>query len=180
MMVVDPLIERIPESAEGLEILRQDILTNDFARDIVISSDMTAAAITGTVNSNVSEYETLSKVDSVIAASQGDARILTGGLPYIRQFITSDVNHDALILILCSPDNNADSPETLARQLEKRLHPIYGGDTFNTGNNGPDTPAWMEILHHHVPCPIILISVANNYGIYLVSRHQELRGLTYP
>jgi len=99
MMVVDPLIDRIPESAEELEILRQDILANAFARDIVISSDMTSAAITGTVNSNVSEYETLSKVDSIIAASSGDARILTGGLPYIRQFITSDVNHDALILI---------------------------------------------------------------------------------
>lgn len=99
MMVVDPLIDRIPESAEGLESLRQDILANDFARDIVISSDMTSAAITGTINTNVSEYETLSKVDSVIAASSGDAQILTGGLPYIRKYITSDVNHDAVILI---------------------------------------------------------------------------------
>lgn len=60
---------------------------------------MTSAAITGTINTNVSEYETLSKVDSVIAASSGDAKILTGGLPYIRKYITSDVNHDAVILI---------------------------------------------------------------------------------
>ena len=87
MMVVDPLIDRIPETNEDLETLRQEILANRFARDIVVSSDMTAAAITGTINSTVPEYETLNKVDSVIAAQQGDARILTGGLPYIRQFI---------------------------------------------------------------------------------------------
>ncbi len=99
MMVVDPLIERIPESAEGLETLRQDILSNTFARDVVVSSDMTAAAITGTVSSEVPEFETLGMVDSIIAASQGDARILTGGLPYIRKYITSDVNHDAMLLI---------------------------------------------------------------------------------
>ena len=180
MMMVDPLIERIPETAEGLEILRQDILTNDFARDIVISSDMTAAAITGTVNSNVSEYETLNKVDSVIAASRGDARVLTGGLPYIRQFITSDVNHDALILI----------PVALVIMLTVLK--------LSLGNwRSVFIPFTVVILSTLVTmglipllglkfsiimslAPIILISVANNYGIYLVSRHQELRRADMP
>lgn len=175
MMLVDPLIERIPESDEGFERLRQDILSNAFARDIVISSDMTSAAITGTVNSNVSEYETLSKVDSVIAASRGDARILTGGLPYIRQFITSDVNHDALILIpvallimltvLKLSLGNWRSvfiPFTvviLSTLVTMGLIPLLG---------------WKFSIIMSL-APIILISVANNYGIYLVSRHQELR-----
>ncbi|MCK7530890.1 MAG: hypothetical protein MZV63_07495 [Marinilabiliales bacterium] len=91
---------------------------------------MTAAAITGTINSTVSEYETLNKVDSIIAAQQGDARILTGGLPYIRQFIMKDVNHDAMILIpIALIDNAGSGAETVARQLEKRPHTLYGGDT---------------------------------------------------
>lgn len=180
MMVVDPLIEKIPESAEGLEILRQDILANAFARDIVISSDMTSAAITGTINANVSEYETLSKVDSVIANSSGDARILTGGLPYIRQFITSDVNHDALILIplaliimltvlkLSLGDwRSVFIPFTvviLSTLVTMGLIPLLG---------------WKFSI---IMClaPIILISVANNYGIYLVSRHQELQRADIP
>jgi len=38
----------------------------------------------------------------------------------------------------------------------------------------------MEVLYHYVSCPIILISVANNYGIYLVARYQELRGYDLP
>jgi len=180
MMVVDPLIDRIPESAEELEALRQDILANAFARDIVISSDMTSAAITGTVNSNVSEYETLSKVDSVIANSSGDARILTGGLPYIRQFITSDVNHDALILI------------PLALIIMLTVLKLSLGDWRSVF-----IPFAVVILSTLVTmglipllgwkfsiimclAPIILISVANNYGIYLVSRHQELQRADMP
>ncbi len=180
MMVVDPLIERIPETAGGMETLRQDILTSRFARDIVVSSDMTAAAITGTINSNVSEYETLGRVDSVIAASQGDARILTGGLPYIRQFITSDVNHDALILI----------PVALIIMLTVLK--------LSLGNwRSVFIPFTVVILSTVVTmgmipllgwkfsiimclAPIILISVANNYGIYLVSRHQELSRTDVP
>lgn len=174
MMVVDPLIERIPETEEGMETLRQEILSNRFARDIVISSDMTSAAITGTVNRNVSEYETLSKVDSVIASSRGDATILTGGLPYIRQFITSDVNRDAMILIpiallimltvlkLSLGDwRSVFIPFTvviLSTLVTMGLIPMLG---------------WKFSIIMSL-APIILISVANNYGIYLVSRHQEI------
>lgn len=174
MMMVDPLIEKIPETAEGMENLKHDILANTFARDVVVSSDMTAAAITGTVNSNFSEYETLGKVDSVIASNQGDARILRGGLPYIRQFITSDVNHDAMILIpvallimltvlkLSLGDwRSVFIPFTvviLSTVVTMGMIPLLG---------------WKFSI---IMClaPIILISVANNYGIYLVARHKEL------
>lgn len=180
MMVVDPLIDRIPETDEDLETLRQEILANRFARDIVVSSDMTAAAITGTINSTVPEYETLNKVDSVIAAQQGDARILTGGLPYIRQFISKDVNHDAMILIpvallimltvlkLSLGDwRSVFIPFTvviLSTVITLGMIPLLG---------------WKFSI---IMClaPIILISVANNYGIYLVSRHQELRRSDLP
>lgn len=174
MMVVDPLIDQIPETADGMEDLRQEILSNPFARDIVVSSDMTAAAITGTVRSDVPELETLSKIDSVIASSRGDARILKGGLPYIRQLITSDVNHDAMILIplalvimltvlkLSLGDWRSVlipfSVVILSTAFTMGLIPLFG---------------WKFSI---IMClaPIILISVANNYGIYLVARHQEL------
>ena len=174
MMVVDPLIDRIPETAEEMETLRQDILDNRFARDIVVSSDMTAAAITGTINSNVPEYETLTRVDSIIDAQQGDAQILTGGLPYIRQFITGDVNHDAMILIpiallimltvlkLSLGDWRSVlipfSVVILSTVITMGMIPLMG---------------WKFSIIMSL-APIILISVANNYGIYLVSRYQEL------
>ncbi len=38
MMIVDPLIRRIPETPEETEALKQDILANRFARGIVASS----------------------------------------------------------------------------------------------------------------------------------------------
>src|SRR4030043_987156 len=40
MMVADPMIRRIPSDSAGFHNLREDILNNRFARDIVISSDM--------------------------------------------------------------------------------------------------------------------------------------------
>ena len=174
MMIVDPLIRRIPVTPEETEALKQDILANRFARGIVASNDMTAAAITGTLNTNVPELVTLSKVDSVIAAHREGAEIMTGGLPYIRQHIIRDVNHDALILIplallimllvlkLSLGDwRSVLMPFTvviLSTVFTMGLIPLFG---------------WKFSI---IMClaPIILISVANNYGIYLVSRYQEL------
>jgi uncharacterized protein len=174
MMIVDPLIRRIPETPEETEVLKQDILDNRFARGIVASSDMTAAAITGTVNTTVPEPVTLNKIDSIIAAHREGAEIMTGGLPYIRQHIIRDVNHDALILIplallimlvvlkLSLGDwRSVLMPFTvviLSTVFTMGLIPLFG---------------WKFSI---IMClaPIILISVANNYGIYLVSRYQEL------
>ena len=45
MMVADPLIRRIPSEKEGFNNLKEDILSNRFARDIVVSSDMTTSAL---------------------------------------------------------------------------------------------------------------------------------------
>ncbi len=152
MMVVDPLIDRIPETAEEMETLRQDILANRFARDIVVSSDMTAAAITGTINSNVPEYETLTRVDSIIDAQQGDAQILTGGLPYIRQFITGDVNHDAMILIPIALLIMLTVLKLSLGDWRSVLIPFTVVILSTVITMGMIPLTGMEIFHHYEPC----------------------------
>lgn len=180
MMIVDPLIRRIPDTPARTEKLRQDILANQFALGISVSEDMTAAAVTGTVNPDVPEYVTLNRVDSIIAAQESGKKILTGGLPYIRRHIVEDVNHDAIFLIpialvimllvlkLSLGDwKSVFMPFTvvvLTVIITMGLIPLIG---------------WkFSILSLLVP--IILISVSNNYGIYLVSRHKELKRSEMP
>jgi len=180
MMVVDPLIDRIPETAEEMETLRQDILANRFARDIVVSSDMTAAAITGTITSNVPEYETLTRVDSVIAVQQGEAQILTGGLPYIRQFITGDVNQDAMILIPIALLIMLTVLKLSLGDWRSVLIPFTVVILSTVVTLGMIPLLGWKFSIIMCLAPIILISVANNYGIYLVSRHQELSSSDLP
>jgi hydrophobe/amphiphile efflux-3 (HAE3) family protein len=175
MMLVDPLIKRIPTSASDLDQLGKDILKNQFARDIVVSSDLTTASITATINSSVTENETLNKIDSVINSYPGNAQIIKGGLPYIRRSLASDVSKDAIILIpaallimLIVLKANLGSWRSvilpfsvifLTTAFSMALIPLAG---------------WkMSIITLLVP--VILIAVANNYGIYLVARFQVLK-----
>jgi len=180
MMIVDPLIRRIPDSQKEMQSLREDILANQFALGIVASEDMTAAAVTGTINPDVPEHVTLNRVDSIITTQQGSGEIMTGGLPYIRRHIMKDVNHDAIILIplaliimltilkLSLGDwKSVFMPFTvvaLSMIITMGLIPLFGWS--------------FSILSLLVP--IILISVANNYGIYIVSRRNELKRSEMP
>ncbi|MCI0523028.1 MAG: MMPL family transporter, partial [Bacteroidales bacterium] len=181
MMIVDPLVARIPETKEGLDQLRMDILSNRFASDVVVSSDMTSAAITGTVNAGIiPESVTLAKVDSIIESQESDAVIMAGGLPYIRRHIMEDVTHDALILI----------PLALVIMLVvlklslgrwKRVLLPFTVVVLSTAITMGVIPLFgWKISILSLLVPIILISVANNYGIYLVSRDLELSRTDFP
>ena len=174
MMTVDPLIKRIPTDTADLKQLGKDILKNRFARDIVVSSDLTTASITATINNSVTEKETLHKIDSIIISNPGNTKIIKGGLPYIRQSLVRDVSRDAIILIpaallimlLILKANLGSwrsvilpfSVVVLTTAFSLAVIPLIG---------------WkMSIITLLVP--VILIAVANNYGIYLVARFQEL------
>jgi uncharacterized protein len=179
MMIADPVIRAIPEDTTEMRQLGKDILANTFARDIVVSSDLTTASITATINTSETENETLHKIDSVISSNPGRATINKGGLPYIRINIMKDVKKDAIFLVPAAllimllvlkvnlgPWRSVVLPFSvvcLTTAFSIALIPLAG---------------WkMSIMTLLVP--IILIAVANNYGIYLIARFQEL-SYTHP
>jgi len=174
MMTVDPLIKGIPSSAPDLELLGKDILENSFARDIVVSSDLTTASITATINNLVTEKETLQKIDSVISSNPGNAKIVKGGLPYIRQSLVKDVGKDAIILIPVALLIMLIVLKASLGSWRSVLLPfsIVVLTTAFSLALIPLTGWKMSIIT--VLVPVILIAVANNYGIYLVARFQEL------
>jgi uncharacterized protein len=174
MMKVDPMIKRIPNDAEEISALKKNIMDNRFARDIVVSSDMTAAAITATIDNPGNERATLHKIDSVIAAHPGDARVLKGGLPYIRQHIMKDVRRDGLILVPLALLIMLVVLKLTLGEWKSVIMP-FTVVLLSTGISMGLIPllGWkMSIITLLVP--VILIGVANNYGIYLVARFQEI------
>ncbi len=180
MMIVDPLIRRMPESEEDFSQLQQDILTSQFARDIVISSDFTSAAITGNIRKSVPEHVTLERIDSILTVTEGHADVLTGGLPYIRRFILEDVNRDALVLIPLALIIMLTVLKLTLREWRSVLMPFSVVVISTIISMGLIPLLGWKISIISLLLPVILISVANNYGIYLVSRYHEIQGQEIP
>jgi hydrophobe/amphiphile efflux-3 (HAE3) family protein len=174
MMVAERLIKQLPSDTVEIRNLATDIMNNPFARNVVVSSDLTSAAITVTINNNKPEKEILHQIDSVINVHPGNAKIVTSGLPYIRENIMKNVSKDGIrlvpfalllmfiILKLTLKEWRSVmmpfSVVLISTVVSMGLIPLFG---------------WkMSILTLLVP--IILVAVANNYGIYLVARYQEI------
>jgi predicted RND superfamily exporter protein len=174
MMVAERLIKQMPSDTTDVRNLADGILNNRFARDIVVSSDFTSASITATINSNVPESETLHRIDSVINTHPGKASIVTGGLPYIRKHIMKDVRKDGLLLVPAALLIMLLMLKLTLGEWRSVLMP-FSVVLLSTVISMGLIPllGWkMSILTLLVP--IILVAVANNYGIYLVARFQEI------
>ena len=174
MMTVDPLIGRIPSDSAEFSGLKEKILNNRFARDIVISSDMTTASVTATINKAEAEIVTLHKIDSVLAAHQGHADLLKGGLPYIRQHIMRDVNKDAVFLVPFALILMLFVLKLNLRDWRSVFMPFSVVLLSTAICTGMIPLLGWKLSIISLLVPVILIAVANNYGIYLVTRFQEL------
>lgn len=176
MMIVDPLIKTIPSEGDtaGINELYNDILNNPFARNIVFSSDMTSASITATINNTESESVVLAKVDSVVAANTGNARIMKGGLPYIRLHIMKDVKRDAIVLVPLALIVMLLVLKLTLGEWRSVFMP-FSVVLLSTGMCMGLIPliGWkLSIITLLVP--ILLIAVGNNYGIYLVTKFHDI------
>lgn len=175
MMTADPLIRRIPSDSAGIQKLKADILSNKFARDIVISSDMTTASITATIGDSERETVTLHRIDSILASSTGNVKVMKGGLPYIRQHIMKDVRHDGLLLVPLALLVMLLVLKITLGQWRSVIIPFSVVVLSTCISMGLIPLLGWKLSILSLLAPIILIAVANNYGIYLVSRYQEIK-----
>lgn len=173
-MVAERLIKKLPADTSEIRNLTDDILNNRFARDIVVSSDLTSASIIATISTNQPERKTLNRIDSIIASHPGSAEITASGLPYIRDNIMKDVRKDGLLLIPVALLIMLLMLKLTLGEWRSVLMP-FSVVLLSTVISIGMLPllGWkMSILTLLVP--IILVAVANNYGIYLVARYQEI------
>ena len=174
MMVVEKLISRIPEDSAGIRELKKEILENRFARNIVFSSDLTSASITAFINTGYTESETIQSVDSVIAAYPGKSRVIRGGLPYIRRYIMKDVQKDAVILVPAALIVMLLILKLSLKDWKSVMLPFSVVVLSAVFSLGMIPVLGWKLSLMTLLAPIILIAVANNYGIYLTARYQEI------
>jgi len=174
MMAAERLIGKIPADSLGMRKLRESISGNRFAEDIVISFDMTSASITAFIDNSIPETETLARIDSVLMSCQSTMGIRTGGLPYIRKYIMEDVRKDAFLLVPLALIIMLTLLKLTLGRWRSVIMPfsVVVISVLISMGMMPLLGWKMSIMTLLVP--VILIAVANNYGIYLTARHQEI------
>ncbi len=174
VMYVEPTVLRIPQNDPQKEELRELIMKNDLVYKVMISDDFKATALITTLEKDANENEVFSQIRTILENHPGEEKIHFGGLPYLRQAIDKDIKRDGIILIpialilmliflylVFREWRGVWLPflvVVMSALLGISLLPILGWKFYV-----------ISLL-----VPILLIAVANDYGIHMIARYQEL------
>ncbi|MDZ7822493.1 MAG: MMPL family transporter [Candidatus Marinimicrobia bacterium] len=180
MMVVDPAVgNRIPETAEARETLRRDLLDNPFVRETVISEDFSKTAIVLNIRKDLEENDIILKIQNILKEHPGEEKIYMGGLPIVNASIMQDISRDVVYLLPIGFLLMTGMLYFAFRRFRGVFLPLSVVLMAIIIAFG-----LMPLLGWHISIvtilmPVMLIAVANDYGIHIIAKYNELQS-THP
>ena len=174
MMVVDPLISAIPQSPVEMDALRERIESNDLAYELVVSSDFRYSLIMLSSDKSLEDAELLKIINQTLEKYPGDEKLMVTGQPVLREEASNKIGRDIMILLplgllvmfvfLWLSFREARgvflpiSVVVFSIVVSMALIPLFGWELSIIG----------------VLIPIMMLAIANNYGVYFIARYQDL------
>ena len=173
-MLVDPAVRYIPNNQDERDELRNELKGNPLAFGLLVSDDFRYTSIIVNAALGVTDGEILSLINNALNDFPGKEKTHISGLPFLRQEIQAKAIRDLAILLpiglivmliflyisfwerrgVLLPF----SVVIMSIALAMGLMPLFGYD--------------LSIIA--VLIPIMMIAIANNYGVHIVARYQEL------
>ncbi len=166
-------LEELPSSAEEQAALREALKANDMVYGNVVARDFTALSAIALLSSKSTDSETIDAVREVMAAHPSPATLSLGGMPSVRVNVSRDIRSDVgrfvpiglfivlAFLYVCFRQVRGVllpfSVVVMSVIVAMGLIPVFG---------------W-KVQMVTVVLPVILLAVANDYGIHLMAKLQE-------
>lgn len=179
MMVVDPVIRKIPENKTEKEKLREEIKSNDLAYGLVVSPDFhyTMIMLTSTQKNNDSAL--MSLIKNTIQAYPGKEKTYITGQPFLRDEANNKIGRDIMILLPIGLIVMLIFLWISFREIKAVLLP-FSVVIISILTAMALIPLFgWELSLIGVLIPIMMIAIANNYGVHFVAKYQELNTI-YP
>lgn len=172
-VLVDPMVNKIPYTNAQIENLKKNIVRNDIVYGNIISKDFKITAIIGMVESGASDHLIITEINKILKDNPGDEKILLGGTTCSRYYTGVYIEEDLgkllpmgllimlLFLLVCF------------RQIRGMLLPFIVVIMSIIVAMGMIPALGWKLTSITVLLPVILISIANDYGIHMIAKYQE-------
>ncbi|MBW1808940.1 MAG: RND family transporter [Deltaproteobacteria bacterium] len=172
-LVVDPAIKRIPTNDESRERLRAELKTNEVVYGNVVSKDFRATAVIGMLNAKAKDDETMAGLKQLIADVPGPEQVEITGMPHLRHHLAHTIPKEFGMLMSVGLALMLLFLFACFRQIRGMLLPFVVVVMSIAFGMGLIPLLGWNIQMITILVPIILIAVANDYGIHVLARFQE-------
>ncbi len=172
-LIVEPAIKRIPKTATQATQLRERLARNPLIYGNLISKDFKHAVLIAFLDPKAKDEVLVAKLERLLRDVPGTESAFVGGMPVTRVSLTQDMRKDmrrflpiGLVLMLVF---------LLAcfRQARGVVLPFLMTVMAIIVSMGLIPLLGWKIHTVTILLPVILLAVANDYGIHLLARYQE-------
>lgn len=173
-MLVHPIVAQIPSNDIEREMLRENIRNNELAYKTLVSDDFNYTMMMLNAAGKVDDETLIKSIKQVIKEHPGDEQFFMNGMPYLRMESNLKISRDLFILLPLGllvmiiflffsfrEMRGVWLPFVVvlfSTVVSMALLPIMGWDLSLIG----------------IIIPIMMIAIANDYGVHFISHYQEL------
>ncbi|RLD84202.1 MAG: hypothetical protein DRJ07_05340, partial [Bacteroidetes bacterium] len=173
-MLVNPVLKRIPKSESRREKLREEIKTNELAYKLIVSEDFRYTIIILNSVSKKTDIELMSIIYDLFEKYPGNETISINGQAFLRAEANNKISRDFMILLPIGMLIMAIFLWVSFKEKRGVLLP-----TFVVAISIIIAMALIPLLGWQlsiigVLIPIMMIAIANDYGIHFIAKYQEL------
>ncbi|MFC2117769.1 RND family transporter [Bacteroidota bacterium] len=172
-MIVDPAVKKIPENDREKEDLRIDLINNELVYEIVVSSDFKFTAIIVSIYEDVEDEYIIPAINEIIDQVPGDEKVIFGGMPFTRIEIDKSTKKDLGFLLPIALLVMVIFLYFSFRQIRGVILPFSVVIMSIMVAMGCIPLFGWEMNMTTILLPVMLIAIANDYGIHLIARFQE-------
>ena len=169
---IHTLLAHIPDKPSELDSLKHKIAENPLAGHL-ISDDFTTSAIVLTKSDKTDDQSIIAEINRVIKQTPGKDEIHIGGLAYIRSSVKTYIKKDLITLMPAALLVMVVMLFLFFREWKGVLLPFLVVLLSIILSFGLMALFSWEISLVSVLLPIMLIAIANDYGIHLINLYQE-------
>jgi hydrophobe/amphiphile efflux-3 (HAE3) family protein len=173
-MIVNPAVKNIPRTEEQKEELRKEIMDNDMVYGSVVSKDFTLTAVIALLKTDVEDSFIVGEIKKLVEQNPGEEEVVIGGLPETRVMVTRSIQGDFRKLIPLALLIMLIFLFFCFRQLRGVLLPFAVVIMSIIVSVGIIPLVGWKIHVITIILPVFMIAVANDYGIHLIAKYQEL------
>ncbi|WP_421919419.1 efflux RND transporter permease subunit [Marinifilum sp.] len=172
-MMVDPAVRLLPRSAKDVEKIKTELSENELVYGSVISEDFKTTTIIGLLEPDVSEKYIIGEVNNMLAQSEGPEKVYLGGPPYTRSNVSSNMMKDFVRLLPLGLLLMLIFLYFCFKQFRGVWIPFLVVLVSIFAAMGLLPMLGWKITAITILLPILLIAVANDYGIHMIAKWQE-------
>jgi len=174
---MDPFMEDIPSDPSGYERLKSRIIANGMASRFFYTDEFSLVSLILIKDSQFPDKPLIIDINRVIENNPGPEEVLMGGLPYIRYSISENIRKDMIILLPVALFLMVIMLYSSFREWKGVFMPFLIVIMSMILSFGVMALMGWQISLITILLPIMLIAIANDYGIHMIARYQELARL---